>query len=63
VCLPVKSLVQAEALDKQMAELDDQTADSLNGAIPVIGEHNFLQFELTMRNQIGCSSLSCKNGI
>ena len=29
-------------LDKQMVELGDQTADSLNGAIPEIGEHNFL---------------------
>jgi hypothetical protein len=61
VCLPVKSSVQAVALDKQMAELDDRTVDSLNGAIPEIGEHNFLYSKLTMRNQIGCSNPGCKN--
>jgi hypothetical protein len=38
----MKTKVQAVALDKQVAELDDRTADSLNGAIPEIGEHNFL---------------------
>jgi hypothetical protein len=42
VCLPMKSLVQSMALDKQMADLDDRTVDSLNGVIPEIGEHNFL---------------------
>jgi hypothetical protein len=38
----MKTEMQAMALDKQVAELDDRTADSLNGAIPKIGEHNFL---------------------
>jgi hypothetical protein len=36
------SVMQAMVLDKQVAEHDDQTTDSLNGAIPEIGEHNFL---------------------
>jgi hypothetical protein len=38
----MKIEVHAVALDKQVAELDDRTVDSLNGAIPEIGEHNFL---------------------
>jgi hypothetical protein len=38
----MKTEMQAMALDKQVAKLDDRTADSLNGAIPEIGEHNFL---------------------
>jgi hypothetical protein len=38
----MKIEVQAMALDKQVVELDDRTADSLNGAISEIGEHNFL---------------------
>jgi hypothetical protein len=40
--LPMKTEVHAVVLDKQMAELDDRIVDSLNGAIPEIGEHNFL---------------------
>jgi hypothetical protein len=38
----MKTKVQTVALDEQMAELDDRIVDSLNGAIPEIGEHNFL---------------------
>jgi hypothetical protein len=40
--LPMKTEMQAMVLDKQMTELDDRTVDSLNGASPEIGEHNFL---------------------
>jgi hypothetical protein len=38
----MKIEVQVVVLDRQVVELDDRTADSLNGAIPEIGEHNFL---------------------
>jgi hypothetical protein len=38
----MKIEVKAVVLDKQMAELDDQTMDSLNGTLPEIEEHNFL---------------------
>jgi hypothetical protein len=38
----MKTEVQVVALDKQVAELDDRTAGSLNSAISEIGEHNFL---------------------
>jgi hypothetical protein len=37
-----KTEVQAVVPDRQVAELDDRIVDSLNGAIPEIGEHNFL---------------------
>ena len=57
----MKTKVQAVALDKQVVELDDRTADSLNGALHQIDKHNFLQPELNKRNQIICSSLGCKN--
>jgi hypothetical protein len=36
------TVVQVVALDKQVAELDDRIANSLNGEILEIGEHNFL---------------------
>jgi hypothetical protein len=36
------SVMKDMALDKQVTELDDRTADSLNDAILEIGEHNFL---------------------
>jgi hypothetical protein len=38
----MKTEMHVVALDKQVDELDDRTADSLNDAIPEIGEHNFL---------------------
>jgi hypothetical protein len=40
--LPMKTEVQAVVLDKQMVELDDRTADSLNDVLHQIDEHNFL---------------------
>jgi hypothetical protein len=40
--LPMKTEVQAVVLDKQMVELDDRIADSLNDALHQIDEHNFL---------------------
>jgi hypothetical protein len=42
VYLPVKTEVQAVALNKQVVKLDDRTADSLNGALHQIDKHNFL---------------------
>jgi hypothetical protein len=38
-----------------------QTADSLNGAIHKVGEHNFSWLELATRNYNNYSSLGCKN--
>jgi len=42
-------------------KIDDQTANIQDGAVHVIGEHNFQWLELPMKNQNGCSSPSCKN--
>jgi hypothetical protein len=38
----MKTEVKAMVLDKQVADLDDRTVDSLNGALPKTEEHNFL---------------------
>jgi hypothetical protein len=38
----MKTEVKAVVLDKQVAELNDRTVDSLNGALLETKEHNFL---------------------
>jgi hypothetical protein len=38
-----------------------RTVDNQDGAVRQLGEHNFPQHELAMKNQNGCSNLGYKN--
>ena len=40
---------------------DYRIADIRNGVVRKIGEHNFLQHEIAMKNPNGCFSPDCKN--